>query len=324
MGILGESEAFMKMIRVGIVGAGPMGLLHARTVARFSEQGKACVLTAVVDHHDGRADAVAQEFGARASSDLEAGLVDVDAVIVCVPTSAHFSVTELLLERDLDVLVEKPLAGSVAEGLRLGILARERGCILQVGHVEWYNQGWRAAAKLAGKPRSIEVERLNPPGDRGLDIDVVQDFMLHDLDWVTRFLGEEVVELEAEGRCVMNDKLDEAEAMLRFHSGCQVRLRASRVYSERRRRVRIEGSEGAATADLLTRRVKGSGSTGDPGLDPLEAQWTDFLESLRSREDPKTDAAVGVAALEIVDRVRESIVQTSGSLDRDDDSALRG
>ena len=314
----------MGMIRVGIVGAGRMGRLHARTVAGFGEREKSCALTVVVDRHEGRADAVAQEFGACTSRDLEAVFSDVDAVIVCVPTSAHFSMTESLLERDLDVLVEKPLAGSVAEGLRLGSLARERGRILQVGHVEWYNQGWREAARLAGKPRSIEVERLNPPSDRGLELDVVQDFMLHDLDWVSRLLEEEVIEVEAQGRCVMNDKLDEAEAMLRFSSGCRVRLRASRVHSERRRRVRIEGSEGTATADLLTRRVNDAGSADDPELDPLQAQWADFLESLRSRKDPEAGAAVGVAALEIVDRVRESIFQASGSLDREDDSALGG
>jgi predicted dehydrogenase len=311
-----------------------MGRLHARTVARSAEQGNGCVLTVVIDHHDGRADAVAKEYGARASSDLEAELSGLDAVIVCVPTSGHFSMAEFLLERSLDVLVEKPLAGSVSEGLRLDSLARRQRCILQVGHVEWYNQSWREAARSAGKPRSIEVERLSPPSDRGLDIDVVQDFMLHDLDWVTRLLGEEVVELEARGRCVMNDKLDEAEANLRFSSGCRASLRVSRVHSERHRSVCIEGSEGTATADLLLRAGAGAGvgvgerPPRDAGMDPLEAQWADFLASLRSRKNPTTDAAAGVAALEIVDRVRASIAaataKATGRLDREDDSALGG
>jgi len=314
----------MSPIRVGIVGAGPMGRLHAATVARVAEREKICVLTAVVDRHDRRAADVAEEFGARGSSNLESVLSDVDAVIVCVPTSAHFATTRFLLERDLDVLVEKPLAGSVDEGRRLGLLARERGRILQVGHVEWYNQGWRNAARLAGNPRFIEAERMNPSSGRGLDLDVVQDLMLHDLDWVTRLLGEEVVELQAQGRCVMNDKLDEAEATLRFRSGCEVRLRASRVHPERRRRVRIEGSEGAASADLVTRRASGVGASSDPGLDPLEVQWADFQHSLRSRRDPMANAAVGVAAMEIVDQVRESIAQASGSPAREDDSALGG
>ena len=132
--------------RVGIVGAGPMGRLHARTVARMAEQEASCVLAAVVDRHRGRAQAVVNDFGGHASNDLEAILGDVDAVIVCVPTSSHFSLTQLLLERGLDVLVEKPLAGSVPEGEQLARLARAEGRILQVGHVEWYNRGWRDAA----------------------------------------------------------------------------------------------------------------------------------------------------------------------------------
>jgi predicted dehydrogenase len=301
-----------------------MGRLHARTVTRSAERDDDCVLTVVVDHHDGRADAVAKEFGSRASGDLVSELRGLDVVIVCVPTSGHFSMTKFLLERDLDVLVEKPLAGSVVEGLELDRLARQRGRILQVGHVEWYNQGWRNAVELAGRPRLIEVDRLSPPSDRGLDIDVVQDFMLHDLDWVTRLLAEEVIELEARGRCVMNDKLDEAEANLRFRSGCQVQLRVSRVHSERRRTVRITGSEGTATADLIMRTAAGQGPARHAGLDPLETQWADFLESARSRKNPSTDAAAGVAALEIVDRVRESILVATGSLDRADDSALGG
>ena len=314
----------MTVVRVGIIGAGPMGRLHARTVAQFAEQEKNCLLSVVVDRHDGRADCVAKEFGVRAANDLEEVLEDLDAAIVCVPTSGHFSMTEFLLERGLDVLVEKPIAGSVAEGQRLEALARERGCILQVGHVEWYNQGWRDAVQQAGKPRIIEVERMNPPSDRGLDIDVVQDFMLHDLDWVTRLLGEEVIALEARGRCVVNDKLDEAEARLRFRSGCEATLRVSRVHSERRRHVRIEGSEGIATADLLMRRAGGSEPSGNPGRDPLQTQWADFLESLRSRKNPAASAAVGVAALEIVDRVRNSIVHASGSSNREDGSAFGG
>jgi predicted dehydrogenase len=314
----------MTTTRVGIVGAGPMGRLHARTIARLAERQADCVLSAVVDRHRGRAKAVADEFGGRASSDLEAVLSHVDAMIVCVPTSAHFPLTKLLLEGGVDVLVEKPIAGTVEDGEELSTLARARGRILQVGHVEWYNQGWRDAARLAGTPRSIDVERLNPKSHRGLDIDVVQDLMLHDLDWVTRLLGEEIVELKAQGRCVINDSLDEAEAQLRFNSGCEVRLRASRVHSARRRIVRIEGSEGRATADLLTRRVQGVDPEGEQGLDPLEVQWAGFLESLRSRKSPETDAAVGVEALRIVDRVRRSIAEARECSDREDDSALGG
>lgn len=301
-----------------------MGRLHARTISRVAAADGKCVLAAVVDRHRGRAKAVADAFGGSASTDLSTVVADVDAVVICVPTGEHSSLTKFILEQDRDVLVEKPLAASVAEGRHLADLARSRGRILQVGHIEWYNRGWRDAIELAGVPRTIEVERLNPVSDRGLDIDVVQDLMLHDLDWVTRLLGEEIVELKAEGRCVLHDKLDEAEVDLEFRSGCRVRLRASRVYSERRRIVRVSGSKGSATADLLTRRLEGTSETTPAGPDPLESQWRDFLHAVHCRESPDADARVGVAALEIVERVRDAIARESRGSSREDRSALSG
>jgi predicted dehydrogenase len=308
--------------RIGILGAGPMGRLHARTVARSAAEDGRCVLTAVVDRHRGRARALAEEFGANATSELEDVVEDVDAFIICVPTSAHFQFAELLLERDRDLLVEKPLTLTLEEGRRIAALAAARGRILQVGHVEWYNPGWRKAVDEAGTPRLIEVDRVNPSSDRSLDLDVVQDLMLHDLDWVTRLLADDIVELAAQGRCVVHERLDEAEAQLRFESGCRVHLRVSRVHQERRRQVRIEGSKGVVAADLLTGQLDGSNSESGQSADPLANQWRDFMESLRSRKNPETDASVGVAALEVVDRVRRAIDEGSGSQLCDDDSAL--
>ena len=301
-----------------------MGRLHARTVSRVATAEGRCVLASVVDRHSGRAKAVAEEFGSSASTDLATVLPEVDAVLVCVPTGEHFGLAKFLLEQDRDLLVEKPLAASVAEGKHLAELAKGRGCILQVGHIEWYNQGWRDAIDLVGAPETIDVERMNPASDRGLELDVVQDFMLHDLDWVTRLLGEEIVELKAQGRCVLHDKLDEAEVELEFRSGCRVRLRASRVYEVRRRIVRISGSNGSATGDLLTRRLEGVSGAAGQGPDPLESQLRDFLDAIRSRENPDADAAVGVAALEIVERVRDAIERGSRSSSRENGSALSG
>ena len=174
-----------------------------------------------------------------------------------------------------------------------------------VGHVEWFNAGWRAALAQAGVPRVIEVERSSPPVERGLDIDVVQDFMLHDLDWVRRCIGNEIVRVNASGRRVCNEGLDEASAELEFEGGMIARLRASRVDSERRRVVRVEGSEGAVEVDLL---VGVDGGTGDAvvqaGREPLDLQWADFLGACRSRLAPENAADTGVETLRLVERVR--------------------
>ncbi len=318
----------MSGTRIGIVGAGPMGRLHAKTVTRRARSDEDCELVAIVDHHPGRADALVDEFGGTASSELAALESGVDAVIVCVPTSAHLAVAGTLLEHDLDLLVEKPLALSVEEAERLAALARNRDGILQVGHVEWYNPAWREAAHSTGRPRVIEVDRLNPSGPRGLELDVVQDLMIHDLDWVVRWLsaesdqGDEIVELEARGRCVVNDKLDEAEVHLRFRSGCRVRLRASRVHAQRRRCVRIEGSAGTQTRDMATPEMATRSATGESVPDALEHQWAHFLDCVKNRKQPETDGSVGVNALHLVDRVRVSIALGHGESKREDDPAL--
>jgi predicted dehydrogenase len=284
-----------------------MGRLHARTVSTIAALDGTCILASVMDRHAGRAEALAAEFETQAFTDLGKAIFEIDVVIVCGPTSTHHSLTSWLLKRGLDVLVEKPLAATVAEAKQLATLAAACDQILQVGHVEWYNQGWREAARLAGVPETIDVERLNPESDRGLDMDVVQDLMLHDLDWVVRYLKDEVIEVKAQGRCVHHSGIDEAEAELFFRSGCRVRLRASRVFPDCRRIVRISGSDGSVAADLLTRRVEGLPESDVAGPDPLQAQWRDFLISVRQRTRPDADASAGVAVLELVERVREAI-----------------
>jgi predicted dehydrogenase len=158
---------------------------------------------------------------------------------------------------------------------------------------------------------------------------VVQDLMLHDLDWTLRLLGGAVSSLEAWGRCVEADQLDEAEARIRFESGCVVCLRASRVHRLRRREARIQGSAGFRTADLESGGVESTdratlcAGKGE-GRDSLESQWLDFLEAIRSRKAPVNDGRVGVDALRWVDRVRDAISTGTGSSSLDDHTHLRG
>ncbi|MEE8166333.1 MAG: Gfo/Idh/MocA family oxidoreductase [Myxococcota bacterium] len=316
------------MTRVGVVGAGPMGRLHAKTVRRLADLGCGCQLVRVYDRHLVRAEVLAAETGAAASNHLDALAEQVDVVIIAVPTAAHLKLSKALLDRGLDLLVEKPLAGSVAEGESLIEAARMADRILQVGHVEWYNPSWRWAVSQAGTIGRIEVDRLQPSSTRGRDIDVVQDLMLHDLDWTMRLLGGAVSDLEAWGRCVEADRLDEAEARIRFESGSVVCLRASRVHRVRHREARIKGSAGFLTADLESGRVESTDgatlcATSGEGRDSLESQWLDFLEAVRSRKAPVNDGRVGVDALRWVDRVRDAIATGTGGSSLDDHSHLR-
>lgn len=281
-----------------------MGRLHARTVSRSAARDGDCVLAAIVDRHPARADQLAREHQVAALDDLRR-LCDVDVAIVAVPTAAHVETALALAESGLDLLVEKPLARHAAEGMRLVLRAEALGRILQVGHVEWYNPRWREALARAGTPRRIRVRRLHPVSERGLDIDVVQDLMLHDLDWVTRSLGGEVDSLEATGRGRSAGALDEAEARLRFRSGCLVELSVSRIHPIRDRGLEIEGSAGTLCVDLLAPDEPGEGACG--GLDPLGLQWRAFVEAVVTRKPPANDGRAGVAALDWVERVRAAI-----------------
>ena len=294
----------MTRLRVAVVGAGPMGRLHARTVSQASARDGDCVLAAVVDRHFARAEQVAREYRALALDDLRR-LREVDVAIVAVPTASHVETALALAEAGLDLLVEKPLARDAEEGQRLVDRVATLGRILQVGHVEWYNPLWRSALARAGAPRRIRVRRLHPASERGLDVDVVQDLMLHDLDWLTRGLADEVESVEATGSGRPGGDLDRAEARLRFRSGCVAELTASRIHAFRERSIEIEGSAGTARVDLLADADPASAARG--ALDPLGRQWQAFVAAVSTRVPPENDGRAGVAALGWVERVRSLI-----------------
>lgn len=310
----------MTRLRVVVVGAGPMGRLHARTVARSAERDGDCALAQIVDRHLARAAALAAEFGGEAVDDLSR-LREVDAAIVAVPTAAHVETALAVVEAGRDVLVEKPLALDVARGEALVARAEALGRILQVGHVEWYNPRWRAALARAGVPRRIRVERMQPASERGLDVDVVQDLMLHDLDWVIRAVGDEVVGFAARGAAGPSSALDVASVELRFRSGCVASLHASRIHDRRVRRLELEGSREKVEVDLLAPSpADGAGHE----LDPLAIQWRRFVEAVAKRERPENDGRVGLAALRFVERIRADIRAVGAEAIGADDPLLRG
>lgn len=311
----------MTPLRVAIVGAGPMGRLHAATVAQSAARDGDCALVAIADRHAARAARLAGEYGVAAVEELRR-LPAADAAIVAVPTAAHLETALRLAEDGLDVLVEKPLALDAAQALALVEGVAKRGRILQVGHVEWHNPLWRAALARAGRPRRIEMQRLQPASERGRDVDVVQDLMLHDLDWVTRAVGEPLASLRAAGRRGESSALDEARVVLRFASGCLARLTASRVHGSRVRALEIEGSRGTEFVDLLAAPAASAARPGE--RDPLGLQWRAFVEAVRERRAPENDGWAGVEALRLVERVRAAIVAREGGVDVDDDPLLRG
>jgi predicted dehydrogenase len=307
------------LIRVAVVGVGEFGRNHVR-VWREIEGAE---LAGVVDLDASRAQKVAAEFGTRVIVSVDA-LVEggVDAVSLAVPTKVHASVGCRLLEAGLDVLVEKPMAASLDEADSLIASAKRSGRILQVGHVERFNPAVVAAQKFVSRPLFFEVHRLGIFTPRSLDIDVVYDVMIHDLDLLLSLVDAPVIDVKAVGIPVITDKVDIAHARVEFATGAVANVTASRVSTERIRKMRFFQEHEYISLDFTRRdalRIRVQPGSPQPGIgfeklpatpeEPLRAELRGFLESVRTRKAPVVDGAAGRAALELADRVMAGILE---------------
>jgi predicted dehydrogenase len=267
------SEEQEKILRVAVIGVGSFGRNHARVYRELAnerqpfERGVAAEpgvgslgrleLAAVVDRDRARAEAVAAEFGARAYTDIDALLANekITAATVAVPTIAHLAVARRLLEAGIDVLVEKPLAVDLAEADALIELARRHGRVAQAGHLERFNPAVRAALPHVTRPMFFEVHRLSVFTPRSLDVDVVMDLMIHDLDIVLSLVDSPVRDLRAVGLPVLTPKVDIANVRVEFESGCVANFTASRVSTERVRKLRFFQPQQYVSVDYSRRDV---------------------------------------------------------------------
>jgi len=307
-----------KRIRVAVVGAGEFGRHHARVYRELS----GAELAGVFDQNQERAAAIAAEFQTKVFPNLEAMHGQVGAASVSVPTIAHAEVGCRLLEMGLDVLVEKPMAVNLAEADTLLRAAKKNGRILQVGHVERFNPAVVAVEPILNRPLFFEVHRLGVFMPRSLDVDVIYDLMIHDLDILLAMVKEPVTEVKAVGIPVLTDKVDIAHARLEFAGGAVANITASRVSTERVRKMRFFQqheyiSLDYARRDALRIGVKKPGPQPEfafeklqaPAVEPLHAELEAFVEAVRTRQEPRTNGAAGRAALELATRVMASIQQ---------------
>lgn len=284
-------------MRVGVVGVGAMGQLHARGYAELP----GCELVGVHDIDAARAENVATKFGARAFDRLEELLAEVDAVTVAVPTPAHHEVGLRCLAAGCDVLIEKPLAPSLEEADALIAAAEADGRILQVGHIERYNPAVAAMTEHVSRPGFIEVDRLGSLVPRSLETDVVLDLMIHDIDIVHALVdGDELIEVRAVGVPILTDAIDFANARLEFAGGCIANLTASRVSVNRIRKVRVFQPEAYLSVDYTAQTVdyyrlvrnegRPSGIEVDKidvsGDEPLLRQLRGFVTCCAERSEP--------------------------------------
>jgi predicted dehydrogenase len=312
----GERTSEPNKIRVAVVGAGEFGCNHVRVYGELTD----VELVGIVDQDGERAEKIAQEFHTKAFQRIEDLSGKVDAATVSVPTLAHAEVGCRLMEMGIDVLVEKPIASTLAEADSLLSSARTHKRILQVGHVERFNPAVLAVEPIVKRPLFFEVHRLGVFTPRSLDVDVIFDLMIHDLDILLALVKEQVTEVKAVGIPVLTNKVDIAHARLEFSGGAVANVTASRVSTERVRKMRFFQeheyiSLDYARRDALRVGVKKPGPSPEfgfeklpaPVMEPLHAELEAFVNAVRTRVSPRTDGQAGKAALELASRVLESI-----------------
>jgi predicted dehydrogenase len=331
------------VLQVAVCGAGAFGRNHLRIYRHLQQSGYPIRLAAIVETDPSRTPALEQDFSVPVFSSIDAclaartaGQIAIDAASVCVPTSAHHAVAPALLEAGIDLLIEKPIAATRDEAAALTALARQKHRILQVGHLERFNPAVTAIQGWLNRPMFFEAHRLSIFTPRALDVDVVLDLMIHDLDIVLHFAQSPVRSLHAVGLPIVSGKVDIANVRLEFESGCVANFTASRVSTERVRKLRffqphqyisidyarqdllvIDVDPRAIPAALAGAAAAPSPTGLPPGLalnkpavapgEPLLLEIESFLESVRTRNRPRVSGDDGHAALNLALDINDAI-----------------
>jgi len=309
----------MERIRIGVVGAGHLGRYHLQKYLKIPE----CRVVGVVDIVEENARKAADGCGCEVLTDCRGLLGKVDAVSIAVPTGAHHEVASIFLKAGVDVLLEKPIAATLAEADELIALAGAKGLIFQIGFILRFNPAITALRSLMGTPLFIESHRLHPFFERGTDVDVILDLMIHDLDIILHFVRSPVSIVDAVGVSVLSDKVDIANARLTFASGCVANITASRVTGKIMQKIRFFGIEGYHAVDFNKRElVSLSRRNGADGrieivenpvmireVDPLEEEIRSFVRAVTDRTASPVSGREGRDALELALRINEAIVR---------------
>jgi predicted dehydrogenase len=307
-------------IKVGVVGVGYLGKIHAEKYAHIPE----AELIGVVDIDRGRCQEIAAHTNCKPFYHHRDLLDQVEAVSIAVPTLSHYHIAKDFFLSGVDVLLEKPVTATVKEAQELNALAKERGAIFQVGHLERFNGALAAMNGVLQNPLFIESYRLSPFSGRGTDVDVVLDMMIHDIDIILSILKAEIEEVEAVGIPLCSSHVDVAHARLRFKDGCVAHISASRIAHERVRKMIILQQDAHLSIDYLKQSlmITRKDEEGREGIrveevvrenEPLERQLRAFLKSVRERTPPVVSGEDGQRALEVALQVVDVI-----------DSAVKG
>ncbi len=296
-----------KNIRVGVVGIGHLGSYHLQKYAKIDS----CEITAVSDTQLEQAQKAAGLYACPAFTDHRGMIGFVDAVSIAVPTGFHYAVARDFLAAGVDVLIEKPICATLEEADELLRLTEKNKLILQVGFVERFNPAIMAIDSVITRPLFIEVHRLHPFFERGTDVDVILDLMIHDLDLILKFVNAPLASVEAVGVPILSDKIDISNVRLSFTTGCIANITASRISAKTMQKIRFFGSEGYHSVDCqkrevlsLSKIVNGDGKQqivqnhiNVGSHDPLEEEVRSFVNAVLTRSKPVVSGEDGRKAL---------------------------
>lgn len=311
-------------LRTAVIGVGYLGRFHAQKYAQLSGSK----LVGVVDANSDARAKVAAELGTQAFADYRELFGKVDAVSVAVPTPLHHSIGCELLRNGIDVLIEKPIATTVSEARELVDLAHQHGRVLQVGHLERFNPAVLAAAERLRTPRFVESHRLAPFKQRGTDVSVVLDLMIHDIDLIQELVGTPIESIDAVGATVFSGEIDIVNARLRFQGGCVANTTASRISLKQERKIRIFQDDAYLSVDMQQKiltviRKKDQAPVESPAQvsieeesfdqgDALLAEIEAFLKAVRERSTPVVTGEDGLRALETAMKITALVQQPAG------------
>jgi predicted dehydrogenase len=311
-------------LRVAVIGVGHLGRHHARILSGLP----GVRLAGVVDLNEERAREIAAMYGTEVVADVARLPGAVDAVTIAVPTESHLRVALPLVTARIPVLIEKPLARSVADADVLLAAARDRGVTVAVGHTERFNPAVAAAREHLGAPRFIEVHRLGTFPDRSLDIDVVFDLMIHDLDVIFSMVRSPVVAIDAVGVPVLTPRVDIANVRLRFASGCIANLTASRISRDRVRKIRVFQTDSYVSVDYAAQELEvwrlvrppagiptiEGGKQDVANEEPLKRELVDFVDAIRTGRPPGVTGDDGRRALHAAQQIAEQMTMAGEPL----------
>lgn len=292
------------MIKVGVIGVGALGKHHARIYSELD----GVELIAVADIHSERSNQVAREHGCEALTDYRELFGKVDAVSLAAPTEEHARIGVECLDNGVDVLVEKPIASTVEDAQLLIRAAEKKSRLLQVGHVERFNPVVEAATRVATRPQFFEVHRLSVFSMRSLDIDVVLDLMIHDIDVILSLVDSDVAEIRAAGIPVLSQKADIANVRIEFADGCVANMTASRVSTDKVRKLRFFQPNDYVSLDYAEQEgyrlsLRGGRIVNEKlapeSREPLRVELESFIEAVTNRTTPLVDGAAGLKALKV-------------------------